>query len=159
MEIKKVLVAQSCLTLCTLMDCTPPVSSIHRISQARTLEWVTILFSRGSSQPRIKPGSPALQVDSLPSEQAGKPHIITTCDEFQHILIEGLQCLWHCSKHCGHGDKMTSISKLPKLSREQLRKKIKREHMTSAQFSMKTQRSEVGWVGGRLKREGMYVFI
>ena len=92
----------------------------------------------------IEPGSPALQVDSLPSELAGKPHIITTCDEFQHILIEGLQCLWHCSKHCGHGDKMTSISKLPKPSREQLRKKIKREHMSSAQFSMKTQRSGMG---------------
>ena len=29
--------------------------------------------SRGSSQPGIKPRSPALQVDSLPSEPPGKP--------------------------------------------------------------------------------------
>ena len=39
--------AQSCLTLCNPMDCT-----VHRILQARTLEWVTVPFSRGSSQPR-----------------------------------------------------------------------------------------------------------
>ena len=34
------------------MDCTPPGSSVHGISQARILEWVAISFSRGSSQPR-----------------------------------------------------------------------------------------------------------
>ena len=43
---------QSCLTLCDTMDCSPPGSSIHEISQARTLEWVAIPFSRGSSRPR-----------------------------------------------------------------------------------------------------------
>ena len=47
-----VLVAQSCLTLCSLMDCSPPDSSVHGILQARTLEWVAIPFSRGSSRPR-----------------------------------------------------------------------------------------------------------
>ena len=34
------------------MDCSPPGSSIHGILQARTLEWVAISFSRGSSRPR-----------------------------------------------------------------------------------------------------------
>ena len=33
---------QSCLTLCTLMDCSPPGSSDHGILQARILEWVAI---------------------------------------------------------------------------------------------------------------------
>ena len=33
----KVLVAQSCLTLCDPMDCSPPGSSVHRILQARIL--------------------------------------------------------------------------------------------------------------------------
>ena len=47
-----VLVVQSCLTLCNLMDCSPPGSSAMRILQARTLEWVPIPFFRGSSQPR-----------------------------------------------------------------------------------------------------------
>ena len=48
----KVLVAQSCSTLCDPMDCSPPGSSVHRISQARILECVAMPFSRGSSQPR-----------------------------------------------------------------------------------------------------------
>ena len=39
------LVTQSCLTLCDPMDCSPPGSSIHRIFQARVLEWVAISFS------------------------------------------------------------------------------------------------------------------
>ena len=46
------LVTKSCLTLCDRMDCSPPGSSVHGILQARTLQWVAISFSRGSSQPR-----------------------------------------------------------------------------------------------------------
>ena len=38
--------------LCNPMDCSLPGSSIHRIFQARILEWVAISFSRVSSQPR-----------------------------------------------------------------------------------------------------------
>ena len=34
------------------MDCSPPGSSVHGISQARILEWVAISFSRGFSWPR-----------------------------------------------------------------------------------------------------------
>ena len=45
-------VAQSCLTLCDPMDCSPPGSSVHGILQARILEWVAMPSSRGSSQPR-----------------------------------------------------------------------------------------------------------
>ena len=41
------LVARSCPTLCNPMDCSPPGSSVHGISQARILEWVAISFSRG----------------------------------------------------------------------------------------------------------------
>ena len=43
---------QSCLTLCNPVDCSPPGSSVHRILQARILEWVLIPFSRGFSQPK-----------------------------------------------------------------------------------------------------------
>ena len=50
-----VLVAQSCPVLCKPMDYSPPGSSVHGIIQARILEWVAILFSRGSSQPRDRP--------------------------------------------------------------------------------------------------------
>ena len=45
-------VAQSYLTLCDPVDCIPQGSSAHGIFQGRILEWVTISFSRGSSQPR-----------------------------------------------------------------------------------------------------------
>ena len=61
-------------THCDLMDCRPPGSSVHRILQARVLEWVAVLFSRGDlPNPGIKPGSPALQADSLLSEPPEKP--------------------------------------------------------------------------------------
>ena len=40
-------VVQSCLTLCDPMDYT-----VHGILQARILEWVAVLFSRGSPHPR-----------------------------------------------------------------------------------------------------------
>ena len=45
---------QSCLILCDCMDCSPPGSSVHRILQARILEWVAMPYSRsrGSSQSR-----------------------------------------------------------------------------------------------------------
>ena len=42
--------AQSCPILCDPVDCSLPGSSIHGILQARILEWVTISFSKGSSQ-------------------------------------------------------------------------------------------------------------
>ena len=45
-------VTQSYLTLWSPMDCSLPGSSCHGILQARILEWVTISFSRESSQSR-----------------------------------------------------------------------------------------------------------
>ena len=50
------LVAQSCLTLCSPVDCSPPgfsgQSLVQGILQARILEWVAMPSSRGSSRPR-----------------------------------------------------------------------------------------------------------
>ena len=43
---KKVLVAQSCPTLCNPMDCSSPGSCVREIFQARILEWVAISFSK-----------------------------------------------------------------------------------------------------------------
>ena len=47
-----VLVTQSRPALYNPVDCSPPGSSVERISQARIVEWVAISSSRGSSQPR-----------------------------------------------------------------------------------------------------------
>ena len=52
---------------------TPMDYTAHGILQARILEWVAFLFSRGSSTPGIKPRSPALQAVSLLTEPPGKP--------------------------------------------------------------------------------------
>ena len=45
----KALAAQSCLTLCDLMDCSLPGSSVLEFPKARILEWVAISFSMESS--------------------------------------------------------------------------------------------------------------
>ena len=63
----KVKVTQSCLTLCDPMDL------VYGIFQARILEWIAFLFSKGSSQSRDQTQSPALQANSLPAEPPGKP--------------------------------------------------------------------------------------
>ena len=44
--------AQSCLTLCDPMECSPPGPSDPWILQARILKWVAICYSRISSWPR-----------------------------------------------------------------------------------------------------------
>ena len=46
------LVAKSCLIFLQPHGLYLPVCSVHRISQARILEWVAILFSKGSFWPR-----------------------------------------------------------------------------------------------------------
>ena len=59
----KVKVTQSGLTLCDPMD-----YRVHRILQARILEWVTFpFFPRDLPNPGIEPRSPTLQGDSLPA--------------------------------------------------------------------------------------------
>ena len=67
---------QSCLTLCSYMDCSPPGSSVSGILQARIPEWVAIPPPGDLPDPGIKPMSSALQVDSLPLSQQGCSCII-----------------------------------------------------------------------------------
>ena len=67
----KVKVAQPCPTLCNPMDYT-----VHRILQARILEWVAFPSPGVLPNPGIEPRPPALQVDSLPTEPQGKPIVI-----------------------------------------------------------------------------------
>ena len=61
--------AQSCSTLCDLMDYT-----VHGILQVRILEWVAFPFSRGSSQPRDRTQASSIAGRFfLPAEPQGKP--------------------------------------------------------------------------------------
>ena len=64
----KVLVTQSCLTLCDTMDYSLPGFSVHGMLQARMLEWVATLFQGIFQAQGLKLASPALKADSLPSE-------------------------------------------------------------------------------------------
>ena len=45
-------VAQSYPTLCDPIDYSPPGSSVHGLLQKRIWAWVSMPFSRGSSQPK-----------------------------------------------------------------------------------------------------------
>ena len=70
----KVKAAQLCLTLCD-----PVHYTVHGILQARILEWVAFLFSRGSSQPRDRTQVSCIAGNSLPAEPHGKFHKVCVC--------------------------------------------------------------------------------
>ena len=60
---------------CNPMDHSPPGSSVHGIFQARILEWD---LPGGLSNPGVKLGSSALQMDSLPCELPWNPIILNS---------------------------------------------------------------------------------
>ena len=91
---------------CNAMDCSLLGSSVHGISQARILEWVTISFSRGCSWPRDRTCISWIAGRFFTIEPPGKHrfHIYTLNDQihaklFCQILIEGLICI---QEPCGH---------------------------------------------------------
>ena len=63
-----VLIIQSCLTLCHPMDYNLPGSSVDGIIPERIQSGLPFPSPGDLPDPRIKPGSPALQADSLSSE-------------------------------------------------------------------------------------------
>ena len=60
------LVAKSCPVFCNHMNCSPPGSSVHRISQTIVLEWVAIPSPGNLPKPGIPPASSALEADPFP---------------------------------------------------------------------------------------------
>ena len=105
-------VVQSCLTLCNLVDCSPPGSSVHGILQARILERKQKKKNNGAGCHsllqgifqiwRSNPGLPHCRQSSR-SEPPGKPLAIskTLISEGHgvhmapHLLYEkrGLECI------------------------------------------------------------------
>ena len=73
----KVLIFQSCLTLCNPMDCSPSGSSLS-MGFSRQECWSGLPFPSPEDlpDPGTEPASSALQTDSLPSEPPGKPNFI-----------------------------------------------------------------------------------
>ena len=67
------LVAKLCLTLCDPVDCSPPGSFVHEISQARILEWLPFPSPGDLFHPGTEPRPLALQADCSLTEPPGKP--------------------------------------------------------------------------------------
>ena len=69
--------AQSCPSLCHSLDCRPPGCSVHGIFRARTLEWVAISSSGGSSWLRDWSSISTIAGGLFTAESSGKavlPH-------------------------------------------------------------------------------------
>ena len=63
---------------CDPIDCSLPGSSAHEISQAGTLEWVAISFSRGFSHPRDWTHVSYIKGRFFTAEPPGKPICMST---------------------------------------------------------------------------------
>ena len=84
---------QLCLTLCDPMDCNPPGSSVHRILQARVLEWIAISFSRGVTRQVISPLPDQETRDSERSHHSGQVQLsVTQAGMAQASLLRSPPC-------------------------------------------------------------------
>ena len=77
---------------------------LHKIFQARILEWVAAPFSMGFPNPRSEPRAPALQEYYLPSEPLRKPPPPNTANNnFLHILKKKKLHYQFTTKDCNTG--------------------------------------------------------
>ena len=72
-----VLVTQLCLILCDARDCSPPGASAMGFSRQEYWRGLPGPPPGDLSNSGIKPRSPALYADSLPSEPQGKPRLLS----------------------------------------------------------------------------------
>ena len=107
--------------VCNSMDCNPPDSSVHGISQARILECLAISFSKGSSRLkedlRIKPASPTLAGRFFITELPGNPLIgKRTHQKGKKILLHSQQshkCMISLQKKKGKKDNVLVNLSMP----------------------------------------------
>ena len=83
----KVLVTQSCLTLCDPMDCSLPGSLSMGFSRKEYCSGLPFPSPEDLPNPGIKLGSPALQADSFSTELSGKPSamLVSDCSMFSML--------------------------------------------------------------------------
>ena len=93
------------------MDCNPPGSSVHRILQAKILEWVAIAFPENLPNLGIESRSPALQGNSSPSEPPGKPIYYSSVALLSHVRLFATPCTAACQASLS----ITTSWSLPKL--------------------------------------------
>ena len=85
----KVKVAQWCPTLCDPRD-----STVHGILQARILEWVAFLFSRGSSRPRDPTQISSLAGKFYTTEPPGKTRCYACLGLETTFCYKGVEWAW-----------------------------------------------------------------
>ena len=107
------------------MDCSPPGSSVHGISQARVLEWVATPFSRGSSLPRDETRVPHTAGRVFPSRPPGGPHGQTLCWCSTRRWLDNQDVpLWGYNSSpswtCGWFYKSTHVAKCPRIIYEDM---------------------------------------
>ena len=98
------------------MDCSPPGSSVHGISQARILEWVAFSFSRGSSGPRD--GTPVSCTTSrfFTAEPSGKARVCVgfsgknTGVDCHFLLLYIYPLFFGFPSHLGHHRALSGVS-------------------------------------------------
>ena len=80
--------AQLCLTLWDPMDCSPPGSPVHGISQARILKGMAISFSRGIFPTQgLNPGLQHCSQILYRLSHQGSPQIRYTCFKVECCVI------------------------------------------------------------------------
>ena len=136
-------VTKSCLTLCDPVDCGPPGSSVHGISQARIQEWVAISSSRGSSRPRDRTCVSCIGRRTLPLS-------------YQGSLGIGLECLLLGRRLLADAVEVTMIRNCPQevmffWERGRTRKATGRRRIGGSEKGREEARA--GWLGYRVRGE------
>ena len=105
------------------MDCSPPGSTVHGISQATILEWVAISFSRGFFQPRdqthvsytgrriLHPWDARealMNAQQFLYYQMCWAAIMTVCDSFSGQII----MVFCCQRHLNNLSILTGVSQV-----------------------------------------------
>ena len=80
-------VAQSCVTLCNLMDCSLPGSSVHGIFQARVLEWVAFPSPEELPDLGIEPGLQHGRQMLYPLSHQGSAYFVVGTEEKVKSII------------------------------------------------------------------------
>ena len=90
------LVSKSCPTLTIPWTVACPGCSVHRILQARILEWVAISFSRGSSLPRNQTGVSCIAGRFFTSWAMREPHGFSSIPQIgEYNLLKISHIFWH----------------------------------------------------------------
>ena len=105
----KVLVSQSCPTICNPMDCSLPGSSVPGILKAGILEWIAIPFPRGSSRPRVQTWVSCIigrffTICATREAHCGELYNYFMKSQFNNIEIKFLLVIHSCLNFCNPKD-------------------------------------------------------